>query len=1497
MGFEGLKIENCKLKIGRANAGDPASLESTFFQFSIFNLRFAIFIATLTAVATSAAPALIFTSVPDAEVFQDSLARFVVVSRTPGAKLPDSCRLYRSPSPAGDQIAGHPTRVAATAKLASDSASVTFGFKAADKDTATGAPVLALGVHFLVAACSDSSVTPEFPLRVVTRQAPSFLSPKALETSASPNISWTPVPGVPAYHVLLSDQPLKIDPDKGSVDGASVIWQAITAKTSIAYGTPDPSGNFSNIPAPPLSPGVTYNLVLLDNYDGRSTLATSAKAQTLKLFSIQGEASPLAKPRNVAPGAGKILSVITDPSVTFRWTAAKASDGKTANTYKAFVYSREKQDAAEVLIPIWQSEVTDTFAVMDARHTLLDKTYIWKVFALSDAGTGVVGDTTSFTYHNSVQTLTLVTRSLGSAGDTVALGDVRVDVAPLNGSADPLPVFTLESGRVNKDLAVGGYALTFTKAGYATQKRNATLDDQGPLTVTQFLPPSPGRVSGRAVDAAGLGLDNVTVTGVGAGGKTFTATSDAQGFFLLGTSQGSLALSLAKNDYTTRDTTVTLKAGQNLDIGSVRLAQPQGALSGTIANEQGSPLSGCRVDVKTSGGATLRTLLTDDKGAYSALLAPGAYIVAASRLGFASGEKNVQLSGAARVDFTLASGASVLKGRVTAKARPTAGTTQSAPLAEAQLELKDARGTIRKGRTDLRGDYSFSVDTGQYQVKVIAPGKTAPDSVIVQIDKPRSTLTRDIEVGALASVQGILVLTPPAPVNPALVTVSLLKSPSLALFASVTPSSVGGAIAWSLDGVPDGAYRLTCGLPGYGPSTEPQVTVAGGVWVTGVEIPMKVADKSLTFNMARGAEAVTGTIRLLTPEARDLEAGKKLSPTASGTYTFDAVPDSLDLLPIAHHTFELPAVGAADTTVTLPLAFSHTPRDLTLAKGVAGLVLRTPAKIDEAFVVFGYGAPADTLRLTQAQADAAGDSVTFAAKPGNQGGELTYYFVVRSGAYVYSNEAPDRRFHAQVGPSLELAYLDVSLGDTLRLPAKSLCEIVVHAYDAGGRLLDSLVDERGRVAFSAGSHLPVDLQGKAARRLLLATGGAQPPLAKTGQAGTAAKAGAAGSPTPWDNVAVTVVLDSVQKTLKLPARVVPGRINKLVVGSTLGDAQAIPSPAPFGLFITGFDTTATPPLPLVPNPEVFLDPPEAGVVSEQQVTLDPRFIGPVRVLARHVNGDGSFAASELGAGRDSLLRGVNVGQTLAYGDTARLFTHDPQFEIEAPDSLLAGPGQAVLRVYRRALAKSFTSGVTDVVAGRIYEISNPSDAAFAKPLRLRLGIPQPYLGRAGAIKRFDTERLAWKDLPDSGTADLNAFGRAALSDTVDTLDGSYYALISRSKSLSAGALDIMPNPFSPLVLAARDGNTQYGARIRLRPESDKSAEVTVSVRVYNLDGELVRLLIDHKTIPKAPVDFYWDGKTDSGRWARNGRYVVKVTLTATGTRDVKQVIKPVVVYQ
>lgn len=1439
------------------------------------------------------AQTLFFPDFPRAEIFSDSSLR-ITLSAVPPARVGDSCGLFHSPVPAGNRIEGHTARIAAAKSWTRDSTGLVFSFKPQDNDSGKTGPQLGLGFHYLIGYCGDGKLTPEVPLWVATRQAPAFLSPKALEPSPSPTLSWTPVPGVPAYHLLLSDQAINIDADKGTVSGASIIWQAITTQTSIPYGTPDPSGNFNRMPAPPLSPNVPYNLVILDNYDGRSALATSSKAQGIKLFTVKPAGLPMSTPVNQAPAAGKILTVPQDSVVTFRWTRSRAADGSAANTYQLFIYSLEQQGDLDVLIPIWSTEVTDTAARLDGRRVLLTRRYVWKVFALSDAGAGTVGDTTSFQYRNDVQTLTVKARS---SADNQPVGDVRISIATVDGAADPFPLFTANDGFAEKTMAAGSYSLSFSKDGYLAQTRSIDLGTAAPLALEIALAPAACRITGRMADKNGADLPNVTATAVG-GGRTVTAVSDAQGFFLLGLAAGSYSLSFAKPDYQSPpETTITVAAGNAFDLGKRAMAQAQASLGGTVANDKGAPLPGCDITVKGPSGNLVRALRTDDKGAFSAFLAPGAYTVTAARAGFTSQTRDVQLAEAASVAFALASGASLVKGRVSLLTWPAAGAPQSAPFPGAALELIDrGRGTILKSESDLHGDYAFSADTGTYLIRASAAGRSRPDSSVLRVAAQRSTYAADLALPGFAAVKGTIHVTPDTALDPSSVRVTLLDAATLASAATATPQPApapggAGTMAYAFASVPDGSYKLACGVSGYGLDAEPSVLIQDGVWKTGLDLTLKKATKTLTFAFTAGGQGAQGSVRLLTPQAATVASGSKFGPAPAGTYTLDASPDSADLIPLSRFAFSLPASGAADTTVNLAFPFAHHAGPLALNGGQAELVLQAQARMDSVSVIYGYGAPTDTFKAPSSLVFGPAGPRTLKLKPGPQGGILTYWFRIRSGGLLYANDDPARRFRAGVEPSRELATLKLAAGDSLRLPARTRGHLYLHAYDAAGRRLDSLADADGEFRWQADSALGLKLDRRSKRTLTYQTAA---PTAPAGS-GTAPKRGGARAAAAWDNLRVTVTLDGVAKSLDLPARVVEARATKLVLTSTLGEAERLDAPASFGLFVSAFDTTLSPPVPVVADPAFVLDPPEAGTVAEMQVVLDPRFIGPVRVLARQANADGSEAAAELGASRDSAARGLNVGQTLRAGDSARAFFHDKRFELAVPDSAFADKPQAVLRLYRRTVSKSFASGVDYAVEGPLWELANPSGAAFAKRLRISVGLPP---GRRDyALKRFDALKLDWRDPADSAAATSNSFGAPALAAAISDLDGSYYGLRVASRPLTAGEVRVIPNPFSPAVMATRDGNTEYGTRIRVDPESDRSSEVTLTAKIYTLDGELLRTLVDHKTVPKAPFDFYWDGKADGGRWARNGRYLLEIAVNATGSARTRYTLKPVAVYR
>ncbi len=1447
---------------------------------------------TLMSLYSWSQPSLLFSQFPKGETLQDSLIKLTVNPLPPlSTSVPDSLHLYYSKTPVGNILAGHTLRINnVTLNADANAISKTFNFTASAKDAITGSAQLPLGFAYVVAATSDGSlVTPEIPLLITTSQSATILTPQSIETNASPTFSWTPVPGVPAYHLLLSDQAIQIDPNKGVVSGASIIWQVITTKTSVAYGSPDPSGNFAKLNPPPLSPGVTYNFILLNNFDGRSALSSSTKTQTIKLFSLQSSIS-LSPPRNIFPTRGDTLNSVKDSLIRFQWGLTKNAQGKIipANTYQVYVYASQKQNGLDVLIPVWQNEVTDTFVVFNAKQSLLNSRYTFKVFALGDNGSSTVGDTSSFFYQTNVQTLSLAAKGLNAIDDTTSLGDVKVQIIPIAGGTDPLPLFTVANETIDKSMTRGDYQLVFTKNGYLTQKRDVSLG-ASLVVVNQYMPLAQSQVSGVLEDASHLPLDNASILAKDNSGRTIQALSDANGFFLLGLSAGGYSLTLTKSDYNPRDTVINLLLGKKIDLGKLALSKIQSSLSGTVINDKGQAILNAQVDIKDASGKILRSVQTDIAGNFQLYLAPATYSVAVSKTGFSAAEKSIQVSGAQTLQFQLTAGASILKGRITKSSAISTTNISSGPLSGAQLQLRSLfNSTSQNMISDAQGGYSFSIlDSGKYRLTVTWTGQASPESLDISFGSQRSTQNKDLQLHQWARIQGNVTLTPDTTVRTNNIIVSLLQQSTGALVGSTSPIRQDGVLQYILEGIPDGQYRLACGLQGYGLKSEPSVNITNGIWISNENLALEQSNHSLTFNLQRGAIAESGSIQLQSPLEIILQSGEKLFPAPTGTYTLVANPKNTYLIPPEKFQFQLPFTGPTDTVVNLSFPFSHAPLSLSFQFKKVSLELIASQKIDSGFLVFGYGNPKDTLRLTSALLNSMDSVRTISFNPGLQGGNLVYYFVIYAKGIRYANAASSRNFRAAVTPNPDLTTLHLDGGEILRLPRASHFDFHLNGFNAAGQSLDSALDSDLTSKISWGLNVGTSLSftRRIGRRVSLSTANKSQSLSKKS------------ATVIWDTLYVTAELRTSSVKMTIPILTVDARINLLRLNSSIGQATQIDRPENFTLFISAFDTTLKPPANLTPNPTYTLLPQEAGQIIEGEVQLNPNFIGPLRILANHQNPDGEIISTELGIERDALFRGLNVGQTVKSGDSSRSLFHDAGFEISLPDSALLGNSQGQLRIFQRKISNVFISEEKEVVTGPLYEISNPLGSNFSKKLRFRFGLPAWSEGRQSRLGIFDNLDLAWINYSDSALADINIFKKRSLSLPIYGYDGYYVGLRTPSLPLSVADFEIIPNPFSPLVLASRDGNTAYGTRIHFRAESNTSSQVTFSIKIYSLEGELMRILIEHQTVAKIPVDFYWDGKTDQGRWVRNGRYLVKLSLRETGGHKENYLVKPVVVFQ
>jgi len=89
--------------------------------------------------------------------------------------------------------------------------------------------------------------------------------------------------------------------------------------------------------------------------------------------------------------------------------------------------------------------------------------------------------------------------------------------------------------------------------------------------------------------------------------------------------------------------------------------------------------------------------------------------------------------------------------------------------------------------------------------------------------------------------------------------------------------------------------------------------------------------------------------------------------------------------------------------------------------------------------------------------------------------------------------------------------------------------------------------------------------------------------------------------------------------------------------------------------------------------------------------------------------------------------------------------------------------------------------------------------------------------------------------------------------------------MEKAEPLAIREIKFLPNPFSPL--AAPLEITYYLT-------SDKTENPLVTITIYNMVGDLVKNLVDGEFRRRGEVTETWDGITNYGRMALNGRYLI-----------------------
>jgi len=301
------------------------------------------------------------------------------------------------------------------------------------------------------------------------------------------------------------------------------------------------------------------------------------------------------------------------------------------------------------------------------------------------------------------------------------------------------------------------------------------------------------------------------------------------------------------------------------------------------------------------------------------------------------------------------------------------------------------------------------------------------------------------------------------------------------------------------------------------------------------------------------------------------------------------------------------------------------------------------------------------------------------------------------------------------------------------------------------------------------------------------------------------------------------------------------------------------------LSLTSTDTSSKQIL-LGNNLQWFLDPLEAGTITSTGFyqPADSNYIGYVKIYAKD-NASGKEGFVEL-----SVFASLNPNQNYVLTDKLGMTYSLKSGAISFPIELFLGKPQF------GPAKKYFTPQNLDetfIVSDNIYSFQYISSIALpgdtlqvASTLELPMDKSLQFTEGAKTIGLYDRLQKYWSIYNSS------LGNNSVISNSIYRFGD--FAVLTANEPLGLKYVSVLPNPFSPIVSPLKIG---YFLTSNIPP-------ATVSIRIYNVRGELIRTLLDNdiqfpgkygsRTSLK---EISWNGTTDDGSIARNGRYILRIT--------------------
>jgi len=1368
-------------------------------------------------------------------------------------------------------------------------------------------------------------------------------------TERAPIFSWNPVPGVPYYHIIVSDAPLFDTKGKANED-ANIIWQAITPNTRIAYGAADPSKTTTVAP-PPLSPGAAYSWMVFNNYGNYPAFTTWKVRNDMDVVAgrflvVDEGGSALTAPAAVSPARGQEFN--GSVQIDLRWNKL---DNK-ANSYLVNLFKEGKAEEFgmgamgdfSVNVLVWETTVprgngSELSVRIDAAKTLTGGSYKWRVYAIDARGAAYTASTSvsSFAYANKSSEGAISVRTVETIGGVdLPVGYVELRPEVLSGPAmTPFLLYTNGAGVLDRSFSAGTYRFTAVKDGYPAYTSTVTVAaGSRPTSIKIPMVRSEAVLYGKVLAVSdGSALNAANVIAVSDWGDTVSTTTDGSGNFVLACRAVDWTLTAEKPGFmASAPKRVTLGLGDNKDFGSVSLVRNPIALYGTVRNSSGEPLVAARVRLFREGVLVDELASTPQNGAYVFYVNSGVYTITAEKSGFAMFSRSVAVTGTTTQDISLKGRAALVSGVITGMTWVDGvGNYVSAPVTSALIAFADTAGSdvFTVTSDPVFGKFSVNLPLDRdYKVTSSAAGFTADTAGFFSTmgASDGSSKTYAATLYALAAIKGSVVGVPGGvPVD------VIVSGAEGRVVASV--KSVGGT--YEVRNIPDGSFTVTAGAAGYFTNDVRPITVASGRPTAGegYDFTMETGNTTIRFKVD-GIE-IGEAVRVISPISLTVpfNGGEAVLDGAGGVdYTVEAVPADSNRLELGYHKFK-PADTASSHTETLRFPFTYAVSGGVKLNAAGKVAVPWPQNAGNLYspirkVVLYYRSEGsvrfDSLSKTPGVVE------PFSV-PARDGCDLEHYFrVYLENGDIYGSSK--RLYRMYVNPdtkSISKAVVEpgASGGDTLVLPSSYKAEFAFKAF-YGDQFVPINGIDIGAVVWSIS-----DSEGKIAAQGATGSTGAFPYQTPSVGQNLTLKAAF----TPSGGYSMRKGADSV---VIFPIRVT-GKALKSMTVSRKGDAGPILSTETADFRAEAFDADGKP-VTVSPRWRVFPDC-AAGRSMESDGIFIPngKFVGMARIEA--VAGGLTGEYSEPGS--------ATPGQRVEYPLRRNANGNDTAYTCKGMRVIL--PRGVVREGTNEKMADSAMRLTNAVQIGTenyrmadslAFRLSFSNSGVIDGDVILAFDIPENFRGlnKGGyefrVARWFPDSSLRWIPLPTDEAASVPGrvvaarLSREAPADDTTALskgrrkiaarqiaresmliDSARYALVVKAGATTF-TMSVSPHPFSPYIVPKKEypNNDKAGTCVKVNVQAPEPYVKSVKVRILNTTGKMV-WGIERLSAPIGENAFWWNGRTsgnggavseevwsedyyerNAGRpMCRNGRYYVMVIVTDKEGKQ-KRAVKPLV---